>query len=343
MALCTYNGEKYILEQLTSIVHQTVLPNEIVICDDNSSDSTVSLIDSFIQTHKNSGIDFKFVTNATGRGVTKNFENAIKRTTGEIIFLCDQDDIWMDNKIETILSTFENHDVKLVFHDAQLLMQNENTFVAFEKTLYSGGIFQNFESSFVRIDKEKYLNTVLSGCFIQGMCMAFKRELMKLAYPFPVSRRNHDAWILFCAIFEDSCIAIKDVLSLYRIHNNNLCGLDEYKAQKSISLRISTYDQRSMDDIMGDYYWCRRVIEVLHSDYSLIGNREYSYLNYNANVRIKILQKNRILAAYNLARAYRDNNGIYNHRSAYMHDLLFCTLHTAKHRKMFLRKCFFYS
>ena len=70
MALCTYNGEKYILEQLTSIVHQTVLPNEIVICDDNSSDSTVSLIDSFIQTHKNSGIDFKFVTNATGRGVT---------------------------------------------------------------------------------------------------------------------------------------------------------------------------------------------------------------------------------------------------------------------------------
>ncbi len=56
VALCTYNGEKYILEQLTSIVHQTVLPNEIVICDDNSSDSTVRLIDSFIQTHKTVGL-----------------------------------------------------------------------------------------------------------------------------------------------------------------------------------------------------------------------------------------------------------------------------------------------
>ena len=325
------------MEQLTSIVNQTVLPNEVVISDDNSSDATIDLINNFIQKYHDCGIDFKIITNsAKSKGVTKNFENAIKHTTGEIIFLCDQDDVWMDNKIETVLSAFMNYDVKLVFHDARLLLQNEECFCASEKTLFSNGILQNIESPNTRIYKEKYLNTVLSGCFIQGMCMAFKRDLMNLAYPFPDSRRNHDAWILFCAIFDDSCVAIKDVLSLYRIHNNNLCGLDEYREKGRISKRISSYDQRSMTDIKGDYHWCKRVLEVMHSDFKYLGNREHRYLNYNANERVNILQKNRVLAAYYLIRSYRENSCIYNHKSAYMHDLLFCLIHTTKYRRSFV-------
>ena len=91
VALCTYNGEKYILEQLTSIVCQTVLPNEVVICDDNSLDDTINLINWFMKRYHDCGIDFKLITNSSkSKGVAKNFENAIKHTTGEIIFLCIQ-------------------------------------------------------------------------------------------------------------------------------------------------------------------------------------------------------------------------------------------------------------
>ena len=92
--MATYNGEQFILEQLESIVNQSVLPNEIVISDDGSSDKTVSIVNQFMQEHKNDGIDIRLIKNQKGkRGVLGIFENAIINTTGDIIFLSDQDDI----------------------------------------------------------------------------------------------------------------------------------------------------------------------------------------------------------------------------------------------------------
>lgn len=337
VALCTYNGEKYLSEQLESIVNQTILPNELVISDDHSTDGTLNIIHDFIQLHMDCGVEFRLLTNTfESQGVTKNFEKAIKNTNGDIIFLCDQDDVWLENKIELMLLVFKNNDdVKLVFHDSRLLVQGDDSFNIAKETLFSTGILKYVNNQTERIGRKKYLNTVLSGCFIQGMCMAFRRELMENAYPFPNSRRNHDAWILFCAIALDHCMAIKDVLSLYRIHNANHCGLEEYKRKKSILSRISTYDARSRWDILGDYYWCKRVRDFLNSDYQDLGDSEQDYIQFNVADRICIIKKNRVSAVYYLTSAYNVKSSIYNHKSAYIHDIVFCLFHTKRFRSTF--------
>ena len=110
VALCTYNGEKYIKEQLESILNQTVAIDEIIICDDRSNDKTTAIIEQFqaeypdkISLHKNHA----------NLGSTKNFEKSISICTGDYIFLSDQDDIWKANKVEKIIQYFLlNHQLK---------------------------------------------------------------------------------------------------------------------------------------------------------------------------------------------------------------------------------------
>jgi len=97
VALCTYNGAKYIEEQLRSIIDQTHRVNEIVVCDDGSIDETLEIVEKIKQ--QTSDIDFKISVNKPNLGVCANFDKAIHECSGDIIFLSDQDDIWMKNKL----------------------------------------------------------------------------------------------------------------------------------------------------------------------------------------------------------------------------------------------------
>ena len=117
VALCTYNGEKFLSEQLESILQQSVKPNEIIICDDGSKDSTVKILKNSESNHSNI---IQVHQNAVNLGFVKNFEKAISLCLGEIIFLSDQDDIWKENKIERFIETFENNpDCTYVFSNAE--------------------------------------------------------------------------------------------------------------------------------------------------------------------------------------------------------------------------------
>ena len=98
VVISTYNGEKYIVQQLLSIVEQTIIPNEVVIVDDCSTDNTFSIIENFIEKHN--GINWKLFRNDINLGWKKNFINAILKAEGDIIFTCDQDDVWNKQKIE---------------------------------------------------------------------------------------------------------------------------------------------------------------------------------------------------------------------------------------------------
>src|SRR5437879_6214343 len=119
IAMCTYNGARFLKEQLDSIASQTCSPDEVIVCDDHSSDGTVQVIERFA-----SGAPFpvKLQVNETNLGSTKNFEKAIGLCQGEVIALADQDDVWSSIKLERLIAAFESDpNLGLVFSDAQLV------------------------------------------------------------------------------------------------------------------------------------------------------------------------------------------------------------------------------
>lgn len=119
VAMCTYNGAQYIEEQLLSILHQSVPVDEIVICDDGSTDETIEIIKRI---KRDAAIPISIHINEPHLGVNLNFEKAIKLCHGDIIFLSDQDDIWEENKVDTIIDYFSTHEDKnVVFGDAVLI------------------------------------------------------------------------------------------------------------------------------------------------------------------------------------------------------------------------------
>lgn len=125
VALCTYNGEKYIEQQLLSIINQILPVDEIIICDDQSEDKTCNIINNIINNHKGIKTDIKFFINKQRLGVIKNFEKAINLCTGNIIFISDQDDIWNKSKTQTITNHFNEHpNIELVFTNATIIDKN---------------------------------------------------------------------------------------------------------------------------------------------------------------------------------------------------------------------------
>lgn len=129
VAVCTYNGERYIKEQLDSIINQSVSIDEIVICDDHSSDQTVKIIEDI---KSNTDIPIRVNINSTNLGPSKNFETAIHFCKGDIIFLSDQDDVWEKDKVKIICNWFEkNPDKNVVFTNASLIDERGNAYTEY--------------------------------------------------------------------------------------------------------------------------------------------------------------------------------------------------------------------
>lgn len=213
VALCTYNGEKYIGEQIQSILEQSKKPDEIILCDDGSIDKTVVIAKSILEY---SGIRHRIEVNATNLGVVKNFQKAISLTSGDIIFLSDQDDVWNKEKIEAIMEEFEkDKSCIMVFSDADLVNENRRKMgVKLWSTL-------NF--SIKEFESESFLSILLKRCVVTGATMAIKRELFNYTIPFPDSWL-HDGWLAINASVYGRVRAIDKPLIEYRQHGNNVIG-----------------------------------------------------------------------------------------------------------------------
>lgn len=220
VALCTFNGEKYILSQLNSILNQTRLPDEIIICDDNSDDNTLNLISNLIY---NSSIDIQIIKNSVRLNVVKNFEKAISLCTGDIIFLCDQDDVWLPDKVETISVFFnQNPKINVVFTNAFLIDDNDSRLT--NKTLFDAvnftGITQKYFTEGFGVELLNIDNR------ITGATMAMKKEYVSRLFPFPeIDGVVHDELIALSAIIDNSIGFINDCLINYRIHTSQKLGL----------------------------------------------------------------------------------------------------------------------
>ena len=121
VCMATYNGEKYLKEQLDSILKQIQSSDELIVSDDGSSDLTRTIVQEYQNQYKNIHL-----VNGPKCGVQKNFENALKHAKGDILFLSDQDDIWVEGKVDRVLKEFENKNTLCVVHDAEIVDGNLN-------------------------------------------------------------------------------------------------------------------------------------------------------------------------------------------------------------------------
>jgi len=222
VALCTYNGEKYLKKQLDSILNQTVPVNEIIICDDCSNDSTIEILKKYSTEHP--GL-FNIFINESNLRSNKNFEKAIKLTTGDFIFLSDQDDIWKQNKVEKTLAVFEkNPNAEGVFSNADLINDNDEFLFNNSISLWDSVYF--FESKIPKpIDLYKIL--VLKGNYLTGATLCIKKEVKEYCFPFQTIEGTflHDEWFAFILSERKTLFYSTEKLISYRIHSNQQMGV----------------------------------------------------------------------------------------------------------------------
>jgi len=201
VCMATYNGEKYIRAQVDSILKQLSPQDELIVSDDHSTDKTIEIVNN-IQDKR-----IVIIYNKLEKGYSGNFENAIINATGDIIFLSDQDDVWLDDKVNEM--THRMNDAQMVVCNAQFVDKDLNPM---DGTYF--GLRGGKQGLIYNLYKSRYL----------GSCMAFRRELLVKLLPFP-SRRDlcpHDLWITLIAEMYFKVKIINKSLMLYRRHDNNV-------------------------------------------------------------------------------------------------------------------------
>ncbi|HQV06252.1 MAG TPA: glycosyltransferase, partial [Chitinophagaceae bacterium] len=212
IVLCTCNGEKYLVEQMNSLIHQTYPFLELIIVDDASTDSTYDILQSYRAKDKR----IKIFRNEKNLGFNKNFEKAIGLASGEWISLADQDDVWVLEKLE-IMSKNIDKNVSLI-HCSSSKFQHDNIQ---QQKHYSR--YQKFYGN----DRRKiYLINS-----IEGHAMLMHRNVLQKAFPLP-ENIYFDWWIGFHAALQGTVVWDKNVLVKRRIHDKNSSLLQIKKLQK---------------------------------------------------------------------------------------------------------------
>lgn len=222
VALCTYNGAEFLPAQLESIARQTRLPDEIVVCDDASTDKTRALLESFART---SPIPVSLYFSDQNVGSVKNFERAIGLCAGDIIALSDQDDLWRSDKLQIIAGSFEqNPAAGLVFSDAEVVDEKLN---ALGKRMWDAVGFDEHKRRLIRNGRS--LDVLITGWTVTGATMAFRSDYVKLALPIPTNiNMIHDGWIALTIAAVADVFFIEEPLIKYRQHERQQIGVPKH-------------------------------------------------------------------------------------------------------------------
>jgi len=211
--MCTYNGAQHLPEQLESIARQTQPPSELIVCDDGSKDGTIALITEFSRK-----VTFRVRLFCNGRnlGPAKNFEQAIGLCEGEIIFLCDQDDVWEPCKIRNMLEVFTSHpDGYYAFSDAQTIDQSGKLL---NQTLWAALNLR--AADFIG---SKQLERLLKSNVITGAGLAFRSSLREIVLPIPPGWMHDECIGLLGSVISDG-ILVSEPLYKYRRHSAQVIG-----------------------------------------------------------------------------------------------------------------------
>lgn len=222
VCMATYNGEKYIKEQLDSILCQIVENDEVIISDDSSTDNTVEIINAFNDDR------IKIYKNEKEKGYTRNFENALEKASGDIIFLSDQDDIWIEDKVKKMTEILENYD----------FVVSDNSIVNENLEVINKSHFEVYKT------KNGFLTNLLLPRYV-GACMAFKKNVLQKSLPFPNNAKlsAHDYWISLIAEMYFKSYKLDEQLLLYRRHGTNASsGGEKSKNSLSHKLKVRIYN-----------------------------------------------------------------------------------------------------
>jgi len=299
IAIATYNGEKYLVEQLESIYNQTYKNIEVVVSDDNSKDSTPLILENY---SKKFGLIYNL--NESNIGIIQNFEKAIRQCSGRYIILCDQDDIWMPSKIEILVQSIGEY--SLIYSDGYIIKEGflQQQKISHLKWMYPFGIDSCHHN---------FLKYITFNSFILGCSLMFKRELLITALPFFDNYRNHDWWLVFCAENDCGIKYINKPLFYYRIHNENFSikpklslrnkllssySHDRLTARKLLhNKQVEIYNFLSVQNFYNDpdrYYFLNKINNAYENKSSV--THRFSYLFFLIRYAKYIFPKNNIFA-----------------------------------------------
>ena len=216
VCMTTYKGERFLEEQILSIQKNIRETDELIISEDGED---VAFLESLKQNEAN-----LFPIKGPGCGAVANFEYVLSHAKGDIIFLSDQDDVWTEDKVETVLRVFEDPSCVMVVHDADLIDGSGKQI---------GDSFYSFRNSGRGILKNIWKNSYI------GCCMAFRRELLEYALPFPTSGTLHDQWLGLLAEQIGNVVFIEDKLLHYRRHEENVSGMQHLPIINMLYNRVS--------------------------------------------------------------------------------------------------------
>ena len=236
--MATYNGERYLRDQLETIVSQLKDSDELIISDDCSEDQTIAIIREFGDPR------IRFFSSRF-RNPVANFEFALMKSHGDFVFLADQDDLWMENKVRRCCEYLKSYD--LVVSDCEVIDQNGN--------VVHGSFFEKFGSG------TGLLKNILKNTYL-GCCMAMRRELLSMALPFPKTIPMHDIWLGAVSEVFGTPFFCGEKLVRYRRHSSNATYATErskFSIFKKIGFRINL-----CRSLVHRYLWVKTGAQFMH-------------------------------------------------------------------------------
>ena len=219
VAMATYNGEAFLAPQLRGILAQSRLPNEIVISDDHSTDGTLQIAKSFAKEARAKGVKFSVVTHRGPAGVAKNFSHAVSKTSGDLVALADQDDLWLPNKLEALERHFLNNPALLMVHSDAELVNDQGTPLHM-RVLDSLRITPGERLDLLR---GRGIHAVVRRNLVTGSTSMIRRELVERAGVIP-DGWLHDEWWALVAASSNGLLLDPEVYQHYRQHSRNEVG-----------------------------------------------------------------------------------------------------------------------
>ncbi len=208
VAMTTYNGEKFIKEQMDSILNQTYKNIEIVVCDDCSTDKTIQILNEYAKKYHN----IKVYQNSCNTGVNKNFEEAIRHCEGEYIAISDQDDVWNSDKLELLINNIENCDI----------ICSKKTDIDENNNIMPDIHFRSFElAKTFRFNKTDFLKIFYAN-ILWGCTSLIKKSFLVSCFPFPPEVICYDQWICLNSHLKKSIKYIDTDTIRHKIHSSNV-------------------------------------------------------------------------------------------------------------------------
>ena len=243
IALTTYNSEKYIEELLRSLTSQTRPFDELIICDDCSSDETIHILEDFID-RNNLSEKVKLFFNASNVGFIENFKKCISYCSGDIIFLCDHDDVWLNNKLETIEELFSQYpNIGCLGHSFKTIDSNGNVIIKKNNPIWSNNGLIKKKIKYKVIEKIKFKDEYLYN-FTPGCCVAFRGD-EKNNILNKLNSAPHDYLISLYFAAQNKLYFFNDELINYRIHGDNAIGLPKVvNFESRLKLILKDYDDK---------------------------------------------------------------------------------------------------